>query len=123
MKSSCFSRARARSIELCLVLGSVLLVADAAAAERAETADACVTFRSESGDKQLRVTVANSCERRLACTLDYAVMCEDTQGRRTSRSAKRAAFKLDARGGRELALSAEACLQGFWIDELRWSCV
>lgn len=97
------------------------LATDAGAVE-AESADACVGFQSEMGEKQLRVHARNSCDRRLSCALDYVVLCEDTEGKQTSRAARRATFQLAKQGNHELSLSAEACLQGWRVDELRWSC-
>jgi hypothetical protein len=115
--------ARGRARWSVLVFGFVFaLAADVAAAEAEESADACVGFRNETLDKQLVIHASNSCERRLSCTLDYTVLCEDTQGKQTSRVAKRTPFQLEKQGSRDLSLSAEACHQGWRIDELRWNC-
>jgi hypothetical protein len=108
-----------------MVLGAALVGAvsstDVAQAE-VESVDACVTFQNESADKKLIVHASNACERRLSCTLDYTVLCEDVEGRQTSRSSRRAPFQLGKKGSRELSLSAEACHQGWRIDELSWTC-
>jgi len=93
-----------------------------ALAEELETADACVGFQNSVGDKQLLVHAGNDCERKLACTLDYAVRCEDNHQKQTSRVSKRVLFSLAAKGNAELTLSAAACHQGWAIEDLEWTC-
>jgi hypothetical protein len=95
-----------------------------ALAEEAEpdTANACVGFQNRVGDKEIVVHAGNDCERRLACTLDYSVTCEDNAGKITSRSQKRSPFSLAPKGNAELTLSAADCKQGWSIDELVWKC-
>lgn len=122
MKQLARARRCARWVVLGAALSGVAFSTDARSAEVEESADACVAFRNESADKQLRVHARNSCERRLSCTLDYTVLCEDAEGRQTSRSEKRTPFQLGKKGTHELTLSAEACMQGWRIDELRWTC-
>jgi hypothetical protein len=113
---------RARALMLAGALGLGVLATDAAAAEVAEGVDACVTFRSESVEKQLVVHASNACERRLSCSLDYTLSCEDVNGKQTSRADKRLPFTLGKQGSRELSLSADACQQGWRIDGVRWDC-
>ena len=105
-----------------VLLASGAFSTEIAAADAEDSADACVGFQNESGDKRLLVHARNACERRLSCSLDYSVLCEDVQGRQTSRSDRRATFQLGKKGTQTLSLSAEACLQGWRIDELRWTC-
>ena len=107
---------------LALFFAAFALATDAVAAETTESADACVGFDNETGDKLLLIHARNSCERRLSCTLDYTVLCEDVDGKRTSRTTKRAPFTLAKNGSQELSLSAAACKQGWRIDDLSWSC-
>jgi hypothetical protein len=105
-----------------VLLASGAFSTELAAADVEDSADACVVFHNESAEKRLLVHASNACERRLSCTLDYTVLCEDVQGKQTSRSERRAPFHLGKKGTQTLSLSAEACLQGWRIDELRWTC-
>jgi len=107
---------------LALALAISSLAADAVAADPTETANDCVGFQNEPGDKLLLVHARNSCERRLSCTLEYTVLCEDVNGKQTSRAAKRTSFQLDKNASQDLSLSAAACAQGWRIDDVSWSC-
>jgi hypothetical protein len=93
-----------------------------ASAQEADTADACVGFHNREGDKEIVVHADNVCERRLACTLDYVVVCEDNDGKTTSHAQKHSRFSLAPKGNAELTLSATDCKQGWKIDELIWNC-
>jgi len=113
----------------CLLVVCALFAFDAvsgavrpARADAPETANACVGFQNAVGDKQLVVHAGNDCERKLSCSLDYVVRCEDNDQKVTSRVQKRHLFNLPAKGSAELTLSAEACKQGWAIDELAWNC-
>jgi hypothetical protein len=114
----------ARLLVLCasFAFETVLGGMPSAQAEEPETANACVGFQNAVGDKQLVVYADNDCERKLACTLDYVVRCEDNEQKVTSRLQKRALFDLAAKGDAQLTLSAAACKQGWAIDELAWTC-
>jgi hypothetical protein len=91
-------------------------------ADEPETANACVGFQNDYGDKEITVHASNGCERRLACTLTYQVRCETNAGAVTSRSAKQAPFSLDPNGKADLTLSATSCKQAWAIDDVAWSC-
>ncbi len=122
MKRPVCARRYARWMVFGVAVAGGALSTDVSAAQAEDDVDACVGFRNETAEKRLLVHARNSCERRLSCTLDYTVLCEDLEGKQTSRSAKRAPFQLGKKGTHELSLSAEACTQGWRIDELRWSC-
>jgi hypothetical protein len=113
---------------LCLISApfgaSPALGVSPAAAQGAEpdTANACVGFQNRVGDKEIVVHADNDCERRLTCTLDYSVTCEDNAGKVTARAQKRSPFNLAPKGNTELTLSAAACKQGWAIDDLVWNC-
>jgi hypothetical protein len=113
----------------CLLLIAALLPFDLesagvrpARADELETANACVGFQNVVGDKQLVVHAGNDCERKLSCTLDYSVRCEDNDQKETSRAQKRALFNLTAKGNADVTLSAAACKQGWAIEDLAWAC-
>ena len=91
-----------------------------ATARAAESARDCVGFEKGETDKELLFHASNSCERRLECTLDYTLSCEDTKGRVTSSSPLRLAFQLASKGERDLTLSAASCQQGWRIGEVDW---
>jgi hypothetical protein len=93
-----------------------------ALAQEADTANACVGFQNRVGDKEIVVHADNDCERRLTCTLDYSVTCEDNGGKTTSRAEKHSPFNLAPKGNAELTLSATDCKQGWKIDDLVWKC-
>lgn len=118
-----------RAPSACLLVLCSFLTFDAASggvrpahAQELETANACVGFQNAVGDKQLVVHAGNDCERKLACSLDYVVRCEDNHQKETSRVEKRALFELAGKGNAELTLSAASCKQGWAIDDLRWTC-
>jgi hypothetical protein len=119
-----FAHARryARWSMLVFGLSCYSVSSDAIAAEPAGDVDACIGFRNETGDKLLTVHARNSCDRRLACTLDYTVLCEDAQEKTTSRASKSTSFQLGKQASRDLSLSAADCKQGWRIDELSWTC-
>ena len=87
-----------------------------------DTANACVGFQNRVGDKEILVHAGNDCERRLACTLDYTVTCEDHTGKATSRVQGHTPFNLAPKGNADLTLSAADCKQGWSIDDLVWKC-
>jgi len=122
-------RRLARMLSLAAVLGFVSFSACASAeedGEAPETANACVSFRNEAGDKELRIDATNDCKLRLSCHLDYTVRCisSDEQGKEkeTSRSHKIAPFVITPKGKATVTLSAAACKQGWAIDDFSWTC-
>ncbi|HYP76243.1 MAG TPA: hypothetical protein VER12_09820 [Polyangiaceae bacterium] len=82
----------------------------------------CMSFRNEVKQRSIVMRAKNECDRKLNCSLSYAVRCEDNHGKRTSTSAERAHFALDSEGSTELVLSAERCQQGWTIDDVTWRC-
>jgi len=93
-----------------------------ATAGAADSARDCVGFEKGEADHELRFHVSNSCERRLECTLDYTLSCEDLKGQVTSSSPLRLAFQLASKGERDLTLSAASCKQGWKIGDVAWTC-
>ncbi|HEX2870603.1 MAG TPA: hypothetical protein VHP33_05090 [Polyangiaceae bacterium] len=106
----------------CAFLTGAASAARPAFAEEPATADACVGFQNDYGDKEITVHASNGCERRLACTLAYQVRCEANDGKVVSVTAKQAAFTLTANGKADLTLSATSCKQAWAIDNLAWAC-
>ena len=111
----------------CALLLTYTVLGDAAGirpalADEPETANACVGFQNDYGDKQITVHASNGCERRLACTLEYVVRCEDNAGKVTSRMARQASFILVSLGKADISLSAAHCKQGWAIDDPAWTC-
>jgi len=82
----------------------------------------CMSFRNQTMEKSIVVRAKNECDRKLSCSLSYAVRCEDNHGKQTSRSAERAHFALGADDSTELVLSAEKCQQAWTIDAVTWRC-
>lgn len=122
-------RRLARALSLIAMFGCVSFSAGASAeedGETPETANDCVSFRDEAGDKELRIDATNDCKLRLSCHLDYTVRCmsSDEQGKEkeTSRSHKIAPFVLTPKGKATVTLSAAACKQGWAIDDFAWTC-
>jgi hypothetical protein len=117
-------RARKCALVLACTLFSIpaSLAVPSAHAEELDTADACVGFHNDYGDKVIIVHASNGCERRLACRLDYTVRCEDNAGKVTSRAARQTSFALASKGDANLSLSATDCKQGWAIDDIAWNC-
>lgn len=116
------ARLAALMLSCAFLTGAPGAVRPALAADEPETADACVGFQNDYGDKEITVHASNGCERRLACTLAYQVDCKDNDGKVTSRAAKQTFFALTPNGKADIALSASTCKQGWAIDNLAWSC-
>jgi hypothetical protein len=113
----------ARKWAIVFSLMTIPFVEGVAAAEEApDNADDCVSFQNQLGNKQLTIHVANSCDIKLSCSINYVLRCSDNDGRASSRSSKQEAFKLGRKGQQELSLSAEACKQSWDIDQVTWTC-
>jgi len=82
----------------------------------------CMSFQNEVQEKSIVVHASNICERRLSCSLDFVLRCEDNAGKVTSSTKGRTRFALAAHGAENLELSAEACKQGWNIDDVSWIC-
>lgn len=106
----------------CAFLTGAAGTARSARADEPATADACVGFQNDYGDKEITVHASNGCERRLACTLAYQVRCETNDGKVISATSKQASFSLTGNGKADLTLSATSCKQAWAIDNLAWSC-
>ena len=117
-------RARKCALVLACALFTIpaSLVVPSAHAEELDTANACVGFQNDYGDKLIIVHASNDCERRLACRLDYTVRCEDHTGTVTSRVARQTSFTLASKGKANLTLAATDCKQGWAIDDIAWNC-
>ena len=102
--------------------GAASATRPALADDEPATADACVGFQNDYGDKEITVHASNGCERRLACTLAYQVRCETNEGKVISATAKQASFALAGKGKADLTLSATSCKQAWAIDNLAWNC-
>ncbi|HET7538752.1 MAG TPA: hypothetical protein VFK05_02735 [Polyangiaceae bacterium] len=81
-----------------------------------------MSFRSETKEKSIVVRAKNECDRKLSCSLSYAVRCEDNHGKRTSSSAESTRFAIASEGSTELLLSAGRCEQAWTIDAVTWRC-
>ena len=101
---------------------NVMQTRDARADEAQSNISECMSFRNETKERSIVVRAKNECDRKLSCSLSYAVRCEDNQGKRTSSSAKSAHFALGSAGSTELVLSAEQCKQAWTIDAVTWRC-
>lgn len=95
---------------------------DARADEARPNPSECMSFQNQTMEKSIVVRAKNECNRKLSCSLSYAVRCEDNHGKRTSSSAEHARFALGADDSTELVLSAERCQQGWTIDAVTWRC-
>lgn len=115
-----------------LIIGSVIAFGvsgfngmqpqDARADEPHPNISECVSFRNDVKERSIVVRTKNECERKLTCSLNYAIQCEDNHGRRTSSSIENANFVLGPDGSAELVLSAERCRQAWTIDRVTWRC-
>jgi hypothetical protein len=114
-------RARTSALVLACTLFSIPML-PRAHAEELDTANACVGFHNDYGDKLIIVHASNGCERRLACSLGYTVRCEDNAGRISARAARQTSFALASKGNAHITLSAADCKQGWAIDDITWKC-
>jgi len=115
-----------------LIIGSVAAVGvpdfngmqtrNARADEAAPNISECISFRNETTERSIVVRAKNECNRKLRCSLSYAIQCEDHHGKRTSSSAEKTLFTLDSEASTELVLSAERCKQAWTIDAVTWRC-
>ena len=114
----------ARALSLAALLGYVSFSSGASADEEEapQSADACVSFRDEAGEKQVVVSATNDCKLSLSCHLDYTVRCTDTEEKETSRSHRIARFLLMPKGNATVTLSAAVCKQSWAIDDFTWTC-
>ena len=113
---------RARLGALLLSCAFLTGASGAARADQPKTANACVGFQNDYGDKEITVHASNGCERRLACSLTYQVRCQTNEGKLISAAAKQTPFTLTANGKTDLTLSATSCKQAWAIDNLVWNC-
>jgi len=95
---------------------------DARADEAQPKISECMSFRNEVKERSIVVRAKNECNRKLSCSLDYAIRCEDNHGKRTSSSSQSTHFALGSDGSTELVLSAERCKQAWTIDAVTWRC-
>ncbi len=122
MKGYGYAPRCARALMCSIALMCKPLSSPALAAEAPETANACVGFQKEDGDKLLIFHASNACDRQLSCRLDYTLRCEDNQRKVTSRAAKSQPFRLGPKDTQDVTLSATSCKQGWAIDDVAWTC-
>lgn len=92
------------------------------AEEAKPNANDCMSFQNDVLEKSIAVHASNVCERKLSCTLSYAVRCEDNAGKVTTSASASTRFSLKAHGDTELTMSADQCKQGWNIDNVAWVC-
>ncbi|MGC4091257.1 MAG: hypothetical protein QM756_25945 [Polyangiaceae bacterium] len=90
----------------------------AAATDPAE----CLRFEKTQLGKSIELEAKSSCEAKLECSLSYSVRCEDRDGKATSSTQRATNFSVAAGASETLSLSAEACKQGWTIDNVSWRC-
>lgn len=96
------------------------LAVSAAAAD--PSAGDCVRFAKADLEKGLEFSVASSCDRKMSCSLSWNVVCEDTDGKVTSRAKESKRFTLEADADMTFVGSAESCKQSWRIDGVGWAC-
>ena len=98
------------------------LVAVAAPARAATSADECVNIRSAELASGLSFDVQNRCDKRLSCALTWTLSCENASGKTTSKSKQEARFDVGASDSHTTMGSAAMCKDGWKIDDVSWSC-
>ncbi len=86
------------------------------------SASDCVRFSKSDLDKGLEFSVQSSCEHKLSCSLSWNVVCEDTEGKVTSRAKASRRFALALDDDLTILGSAETCKQSWRIDNVGWNC-
>jgi hypothetical protein len=82
----------------------------------------CMHFDKTQTGRSIELEAKSSCDARLECTIDYSVRCENREGKETSQTRRSVRFSIAAGKSETLTLSAEACTQGWTIDDVGWSC-
>ncbi|MDB4936283.1 MAG: hypothetical protein JWP87_3255 [Labilithrix sp.] len=98
------------------------IVAVAAPAKAAESADACVNMRTAELASGLAFDVQNTCEKRLSCALTWTLTCENASGKATSKSKQEARFLISSSDTHHTTGSAASCKDGWKIDDVSWDC-
>jgi hypothetical protein len=98
------------------------VIAIAAPARAADSADACVTIHSAELTSGLAFDVKNTCDKRLACALSWTLTCENASGKTTSKSKQEARFVISSSDTHHTTGSAASCKDGWKIDDVSWDC-
>ena len=106
---------------VCLA-GFAVVVAVAAPARAADSADACVSLQSAPLTSGLAFDVQNSCDKRLSCALTWTLTCENASGKATSKSKQEARFSVGASDTHHTTGSASTCKDSWKIDDVSWDC-
>ena len=113
---------RACALLVVVTTTGLALVPEALAEEPPSSANECVTFRSDAGERTQAVAVENGCKRAVTCSLRYAVTCESHDRKVRKRSEHTQRFQLAADQARTVMLSATACKQNHHIEDIEWTC-
>jgi hypothetical protein len=98
------------------------IVAVAAPARAADSADACVSIQSAALSTGLAFDVQNSCDKKLTCALTWTLTCENASGKATSKAKQEARFMISASDTHHTTGSADSCKDGWKIDDVSWDC-
>jgi hypothetical protein len=102
--------------------GAAAIVAVAAPARAADSADECVSLQTATVTSGLAIDVQNSCTKRLACALTWTLTCENASGKATSRAKQEARFAIAASDTHHMTGSSATCKDGWKIDDVSWDC-
>lgn len=91
-------------------------------AAAADSANDCVRMHEGPGGEGLVLSIDNTCDRRLFCSLSWTLQCESASGRVTRRTKESARMSVAASGAGTTTASAKACGDNWRIDEVSWEC-
>jgi len=98
------------------------LVVAVNSAEAATDPAACLRFEKTQTGKSIDLEARSSCDAKLDCSLTYSVRCENREGKATSETHRNTRFSVAAGKSETISLSADACTQGWTIDNVSWTC-
>jgi hypothetical protein len=88
----------------------------------AGSAQDCLSFQREEGERSLTFHTNNACQRRLYCRMSYRLSCQGPDGKETAASDKQYGFGVGASETATLTISAEPCKQSWTISDVDWHC-
>lgn len=98
------------------------LIATAAPAQAADSADKCVNLESAPLTTGLAFDVKNGCDKRLSCALTWTLTCENASGKATSKTKQEARFVIGASDTHHTTGSSSTCKDSWKIDDVSWDC-
>ena len=101
---------------------SAFAIASSATAAHAESADECVSIRTQEQSSGLAFDVKNACTKKVACSVAWTLSCTNASGKVTSSAKQEARFAVAPDTTHGVNGSATTCKDGWKIDDVSWDC-